>query len=367
MTSPRFLIPVLILLGVFLNGCSSSIVPSVPQAVEKDSVILRSNIGTVCMPSASCKMIVKPYPALSTVSVDVRQYMAATISNSSGTGNMLCASNNKATANFSASCITSYLNGSSNGEVKISYGLNNNINNYIAIGSGLYNPFGDGQIQYIGGVRNFTGYDTSTTTKGTLRCFTTARSPNINCTAPPSGQFFGVPYLIKHLPIVSAATELATENPDGSPARGIPGALITTPYAGGIGNPNPTNYWNIGVNTMSATCAQSHQENTYSQGQVVYVQQFNFGGSIGVQDAIVTDGFSYANNPDSIERYYYVSGYGLVREAVSWAASGSSKYDNASGHTATNIYHNYLLPLDKTLFNSTLLTTSCPQGSAVAI
>jgi len=282
--------------------------------------------------------------------------MAANISNSDGTGSMLCASSSNAQPNFSASCITSYYNGNAFGEIKIVYGNNNSINDYIGITNSTYDPFGEGALQYIGVIRNFEGGNAQ------VRCFT---DPSTNCSAPVSGHVLeGMPYIIRNLPIVSATTELATENGDGTPNRAIPGALITSPSGGDARS--PANYWNYGLNTFSPGCGQTRQSNFYSQNQVVYVQQLDFGGTVGTQDAIVTDGYSIGP-PNTLERYYYVRGLGRVRETVARQPSGTGPGTSGYGVGVSNILHNYLLPLDRNQFDSSLFTTTCGQGSAVPI
>jgi len=95
-----------------------------------------------------------------------------------------------------------------------------------------------------------------------LRCFTSARNPSINCTAPANGDVFGPPYIMNNVPVVSWATVAATENDpnptasDAWPTRGIPGALVTTPT--GSDGFAPANYMNYTVNNFGGNCSQSH-------------------------------------------------------------------------------------------------------------
>lgn len=180
--------------------------------------------------------------------------------------------------------------------MNIAYGNNNNINDYIAISSDSSDPFGQGAQPLIGVARN--------RDSGTPRCFT---YPNSSCTAPAGGSILGVPYYIRALPVVSAATELAAENSDGSPSGPISGVLITTPEA--ASQYGPANYWSHGLNTFGPNCSQTRQSNFLSQGQVVFVRQMNFGGTVGVRDALVSDGFAIGP-PNHVERYYYVAGLG---------------------------------------------------------
>jgi hypothetical protein len=96
------------------------------------------------------------------------------------------------------------------------------------------------------------------------------------------------------------------------PVRPIPGALISTPSSGdSVAGPN---FWNFGVNNFGAGCSQTHLYNTYSKVQIVYVTAVPFGGAIGTRDAIVIDGINTGNPINTLERYYYVYGYGRVRE-----------------------------------------------------
>jgi hypothetical protein len=219
---------------------------------------------------------------------------------------------------------------------------------YIGIVSDEYNSIGEGDLQYIGVIRNLND--------GTqLRCFAATYT---NCTAPANSGHIpqGVPYLVTALPVVSAATEKATENADGSPNHGIPGALITTPNAGS----SPKNYWAFAVNNMTPKCAQSVAFDTLTQNQIVYVSQYPFGGTVGTQDAVVIDGFAIGP-PNHLERYYYVKGYGRVLETVAYQASGNPNYTIQTQVVA----HNILEPLSASVIN--INTGGCGQGSAVNI
>jgi len=346
--------------AAYLLGSSST--GSCPEAALAPAARL-----VICEapPSASSRQLA-PYAssATQTTSVDLRNYLAAVISTASGSGSMICDPiEDNAAGGLNPSCLTSFYDGNASGETEIVNG--NGLIDYIAITSETQNPFGEGALQYIGVARNYPGGNNP------LRCFDTATSPNSNCTAPPSGHVFGAPYLIQKIPVVSWATAQATENdadPTATDAYGtkpIPGALITTPSAGdGVG---PPNYENFGVNNMSSTCAQTHSFNTYSQGQIVYVTGVPFGGSIGTQDAIVLDGYSN-DSPSVLERYYYVKGYGRVRESVSYKYSGSTTYgvkQPAGGFQALD--RNAYRPYNANIIYANGNHGGCPQGSAVPI
>lgn len=307
-------------------------------------------------------------PPLPTVSVDVRQYMAAAISNGSA-GQMLCAN-----ATVSTSCITSYYGGDANGEVVIAYG--NGIIDYIGItsatgvpGGGI--PFTAGYPytytgvtsprQYIGVIRNYpTGGDP-------LRCFTTLSS----CTAPASGfPLEGMPYIIDRLPVVSWATVAATENDtdpsqaDAYPIIGIPGAMTTTPNTS-----DQSSFWYYNVLNFDANCAQHQNFRVGSINTVIYVTGVPFGGQVGTQDAIVTDGVSNGN-PSFLERYYYVKGFGRVREDIS-AQVATSPYGipvyGKGNFLSNNSDRSSVLPLNLGFIPFPASHGGCPQGSAEPI
>ncbi|MDP9025542.1 MAG: hypothetical protein M3N13_09235 [Candidatus Eremiobacteraeota bacterium] len=293
-----------------------------------------------------------------TTAVDLRNYLGATISSNNGaSGNMICGSPGTA---YDPSCLTSYYTG----EVVIPNA--NGIIDYVAISSKTLDlGIGDGPIKEIGVSRNYPA-DAKHPALNHLRCFTTARSPSMNCAAPPNGDIFGAPYIINHLPVISWATVQATENnPDLTsnlawPTRGIPGALITTPT--GSDGFAPANYLNYTINFYSDNvhCAQSFYGNTYSLGTASYVPAIPFGGNIGTRDAVVLEGFSYAN-PSTLERYYYVSGIGRVRENNAQMASGQSSY----GQNGQNVTRNYMRPVDLNIIYGSQFGNQggCPQGS----
>ncbi len=278
----------------------------------------------------------------SSVSVDMRNYMSASIANANGTGEMLCASNNL------SNCITSFYDGGPKGETKIVYSNGDGVIDYIGITTGT-EDLGQGPEEYIGVIRNLTG------TGGQLRCFTYI---NTTCTAPALHVNIpqGVPYLISSLPVISAAMEQSTENPDGSPESPLPGALLTTPNSS-----NPPGYTFFADVNMSSSCAQSLAFNTNTSVHVVYVTGMAFGGSIGTQDGVVINTYT-TGPPRHFERFYYVKGLGRVRESVSFYNPNTGLF-NAN---TTNSVHNTLETLNVQMFND-FNAGGCPQGSAVPL
>jgi hypothetical protein len=169
------------------------------------------------------------------------------------------------------------------------------------------------------------------------------------CTAPPNSSIFP-----ESLPeqfdtnVVPWATELGAENSNGTPKTHIQGAV----------NFQSGNYEYFGVQKMNlSTCTQSYLGNVGVLIEVIFVKAVEFGGSIGIMDALVVDeyelGASAAEN--HVERYFYVHGYGRVREASSYYNPDDGLYDKPlSGNSVRNSIQNVTLasPLE------------CPQGSA---
>ena len=335
--------------GAWTRACYQAWEVSKQRSAACQAPIVTTNNGRLSAPQSAAM----PF---STVAVDLRHYLAAAISNASLTsGNMLCVGTG---TGYDPSCLTSFYDGDAHGETEIPNA--NGIIDYIAISSETVNV-GDGPIQEIGVARNYPADPQG----DPLRCFTIARNPSINCTAPPSGHVFGMPYVIYHIPVVSWATVQATENnPNPTagnawPTRGIPGALVTTP--GGSDGFAPANYWNYTVNNFGGGCTQSFHFNTYSLGTVAYVTGVPFGGTVGTRDAIVTDGFSYAN-PSTLERYYYVYGLGRVRENNAQGGNGGPYTANGQ-----NLDRNQEKPINSAVIYHNGNHGGCGQGSAVPI
>lgn len=165
----------------------------------------------------------------------------------------------------------------------------------------------------VGIIRNIPG------TGGTLRCFA---SPGQPCTAPPNSSD-----LPEDLPevflvnVVPWTTELASENtdafgqPSGSPKTTIPGAVAF-------------NGWQeFDWVNMDSSGHQTWVGPVWNFVTAVYVQGVQFGGDIGTRDALVIDEQEGTPAPNHIERFFYVNGWGRVREAVSYWDTNTNQYD----------------------------------------
>lgn len=145
--------------------------------------------------------------------------------------------------------------------------------------------------------------------------------------------------------------ELAAENSDGSPKTTIAGSLLLS---------NGT-YLTFGVNTMNpTTCAQKYSYAVSAVVYVTYVVAVPFGANVGTHDAVVVDEFEKgpSQSQDHVERYFYVSGLGRVRE-------GSATYDTNTGYydlNRNNFVRNMIEP--NTI---SIPTDQCPQGSTTPL
>jgi len=223
-------------------------------------------------------------------------------------------------------CIRQYIN--TYGEFEIDY--TNSINDYIAITR---------PNSIIGVIRSYDHTDG-------LRCFSNAGAP---CTASPNSTQLpeSVPVAIT-LDVVPLASELSAENADGTPKFPIPGAISQT---NGI-------YTQFGVHSMNMqTCAQTLEYEESHLVYATYVSGVQFGGDVGTQDAVVIDEYELGStaSQNHVERYFYVHGYGRVREA-------SSKYDVNTGYfdlpESGNSIRNTISAEDVAPYGN-----SCPQGS----
>jgi hypothetical protein len=145
------------------------------------------------------------------------------------------------------------------------------------------------------------------------------------------------------------ATEVAAENPIQTPRQVISGAILLSSGT-------------FETNGMSSlTCAQAAQYPVPHQVYGVIVDGVAFGGTIGTQNALVIDDYQTAVPPavNHVERYFYVNGYGRVRE-------GSSYYDSATGlydtPYAPNSNRNTLEP--NTI---PIPAVQCPQGGTLGL
>jgi len=251
----------------------------------------------------------------STISLDLKNYVYQATPN----GKMLCQSDGQL-------CLFGYWNTLT----EFQYVYSNGIHDYISRTTGPGNR--------MGVIRSAAG--------GVLRCFSNGSN---FCTAPPNSSIFP-----ESLPeqfdtnVVPWATELGAENSNGTPKTHIQGAV----------NFQSGNYEYFGVQKMNlSTCTQSYLGNVGVLIEVIFVKAVEFGGSIGIMDALVVDeyelGASAAEN--HVERYFYVHGYGRVREASSYYNPDDGLYDKPlSGNSVRNSIQNVTLasPLE------------CPQGSA---
>jgi len=103
--------------------------------------------------------------------------------------------------------------------------------------------------------------------------------------------------------------------------------------------------------------------NTYSLGTASYVTGVPFGGNVGTRDALVLEGFSYAN-PSTLERYYYVSGLGRVRENNAQRTSGGQTPYNQKGQ---NLDRNQEKAVNSSVIYANGNHGGCPQGSAITL
>lgn len=156
-----------------------------------------------------------------------------------------------------------------------------------------------------------------------FRCFGFA-NPVRACQASPNPRFFpeDVPVILKTNE-ASAATVLATENrTTGAPEEPISGANFI----------NGNKFEIIAVNSIDvSSCTQRIGDEIAIRVSSTYVTKYPFGGEIGNRDALIIDeeesassGGIIASKPTHLERYYYVRGYGRVKE-------GSSKYNPNTG------------------------------------
>lgn len=203
----------------------------------------------------------------------------------------------------------------------------------------------------VGVIRNVPGAG------GTLRCFSTPGEP---CAAPPNSSDFPeqVPEIFD-TNVVPWATEQQAENAAGS--------------AAGAGTPKTTIVGEVAANgwqtfewiNMDNSCNQTPAGPVSNLVSFVYVTGIYFGGdmaSTDPHDALVIDEQERnGSNPDHIERYFYVNGWGRVREASAHYDANTGNFDLfESGNSARNTYA-------KNITNPPAISPApnyCPQGSA---
>ena len=181
-----------------------------------------------------------------------------------------------------------------------------------------------------------------------LTCFS---NPGENCQAPPDDNYLpeGLPETLT-LNEASAQDDINASNSDGTPKTLIAGSI------------DFTGQQVFDVHQMDATtCAQTYLGPVGNDVSAVYVKAIPFGGNVGTQDALVIQEVETAfvngsenSYPDHIERYYYVHGYGRVREATANYSQATGEFTVTQGN---NPVRNTLSPA------STNYPNYCPQDT----
>jgi len=196
---------------------------------------------------------------------------------------------------------------------------------------------------FIGVVRYFDPTDPNVKT---LRCLS---QENQYCTAPPTVAYpVGSAPQIFDVNVASVQDELNADNPDGSPRQAIPGNVSFT-------NNQQVNF---GIVDLDNACNPTYIGTIGHQVLAVFVRQLDFQGDLGPQDTLIIDEYETGPTLETyhMERYYFVNGYGRVRDGASYYDPNTMVYD---GHLSGSSIRNTLRP-------STLAppANTCPQGSA---
>lgn len=296
-------------------------------------------------------------PLATTMDLDVRAYMAATIGgDGSNPQQMLCTED--ASGHVTHVCVMGVRDKPS-GEVAIYYDTSSGIVDHIGVTTWLHgHPSGPNSQEYIGVIRNYTG------NHGYLRCFATWLSGPQLCNSLPNEFYMpeGVPFHFTNLPVLDASAVTDASNPDGSPSKPIAGALLITDLS------SEGNYYSFAQQRQTGSSCGQYDGNGPYQTKVfaAYVKNIKFGGTpslggIQTQDAFVVDTFAIGT-PNHSERYFYVKGYGRVREgSADW--SGTCE---CYGPTGKNVDHSDVRNYDSSymLVGSANPEPNCPQGSA---
>lgn len=211
---------------------------------------------------------------------------------------------------------------------------------------------GDPIVDYIGrstGSNNFIGVIRSLSSN-TVKCFSNGGQL---CQAPSNANFF--PESMYSQDLLNVATpqdDSAASNSDGTPSGLIPGSKEITGQQ------------QFEVNIMDmATCRQSYSGYVGVDVSAVFIRQFPFGGNVGMQDTLVIQEIETGFNgntmnpyPDHIERYYYVNGFGRVREATAGWSNQTHLFTNTQSNNAYRTIVHPPIGLQPP-------TNSCPQGS----
>lgn len=207
----------------------------------------------------------------------------------------------------------------------------------------------------VGIIRNIDG------TGAPLRCFA---SPGQPCTAPPSSS--NMPEKLPKIflvNVVSWATEQASENTDIVNGQPVPNGTPRTTIAGAV---TFSGWQSFDWVNMDSSGNQTRQGSVDNLVTAVYVLGVQFGGDIGTRDALVIDEQEGNSGiPNHIERFFYVKGWGRVREAVSYWNVNTNQYN--AGPFVNSIRNT----LSSTLQGNGITPPAinpppncCPQGSA---
>lgn len=268
-------------------------------------------------------------PQFPTLSVDITQYMMS-----------------PSPAPFCEANGSLCLQGAWNQHGEFVYSYSNGIVDWIGRSSNT----GATPPRPVGVIRNIPG------TGGQLRCFATNGT---NCTAPPNSAMMpeAVPSAMVVNVVPWATARLAENGPGSLAGDGTPRTQITgaTPISG---------WQTLQIQNMNASCAQSSAGTIDARVSVVYVTGVPFGGDIGTRDALIIDEqerSTGSTTPHHMERYFYVNGWGRVREAAAHYNPTSGVYDlHETGISSRNL-------LASRFTNPAAIpatTNPCPQGSA---
>lgn len=199
---------------------------------------------------------------------------------------------------------------------------------------------------FIGVVRYIDPTEPDPNQRNQLRCFGQKNAP---CSAPPNVAYppQSAPQIF-NVNVASPQDELAGDNPGGSPRQPIRGAVSLT---------NNTTV-DFSINVLNpTTCAQTLIGGLGHQVTAVFVRQLYFGGDLGYKDTLIID--EYETGPTlpqyHMERYYYVNGYGRVREGAAYYDTTAQVYTHPISYSLRNL-----------LRANTIAQPAepCPQGSA---
>ena len=186
-----------------------------------------------------------------------------------------------------------------------------------------------------------------------LRCFS---NPGQFCTAPPSTSAMpeDVPRLLTLNVVLPSDDDAASSAMDKSPIAHI---------AGGI-NISGLTYFQT-VNMDINTCAQTLTGIIPYAVYASFLYQYDFQGMIGVQDALVIEEIEYQNVngqiiPNHIERYYYVNGYGRVRDSIAFWDVNSQQYTDQGPNGGFNVVRPWVRPVSVMPPEP---PNYCPQGT----